>query len=121
MAKILIADDAMFMRASIKKILTEGGHEVVGEAEDGQDAVEKYAVLAPDLVMLDITMPRMDGLAALAAIVNANASAKVIMCSALGQEQKVKEAIGTGARDYVVKPFTPQKLLDAVNRALAMP
>ncbi|MHB9130782.1 MAG: response regulator [Armatimonadota bacterium] len=119
MARILIADDAMFMRVSIKKILSEGGHEVVGEADNGRDAVTLYGTTTPDLVMLDITMPEMDGLAALGEIVTINGNARVIMCTALGQDNKVREAIGRGARDYIVKPFTPAKLLDAVSRALA--
>ncbi|MHB0938361.1 MAG: response regulator [Armatimonadota bacterium] len=119
MARILIADDAGFMRALLKKTLLEGGHEVVGEAENGRIAVSLFAATQPDLVMLDITMPEMDGLSALREIKDASASARVIMCTALGQENKVKEAIGFGASDYVVKPFTPAKLLDAISRALA--
>lgn len=119
MARILIADDAGFMRALLKKTLSEAGHEVVGEAENGKVAVSLFSTVNPDLVMLDITMPEMDGLAALREIRNVSASARVIMCTALGQENKVKEAIGYGASDYVVKPFTPAKLIDAISRALA--
>lgn len=119
MARILIADDAGFMRALLKKTLQEGGHEVVGEAENGRIAVTLFSSINPDLVMLDITMPEMDGLEALREIKSASAAARVIMCTALGQENKVKEAISTGACDYVVKPFTPAKLLDAISRALA--
>lgn len=120
MARILIADDAMFMRATVKKVLTGGGHEVVGEAENGRVAVTLYSNLQPDLALLDITMPEMDGIAALGEIKRANAAAKVIMCTALGQHDRVKEALGLGALDYVVKPFTPDKLLGAVTRALSM-
>ena len=119
MARILIADDAMFMRVSIKKILVQAGYEVVAEAENGRVAVSLFGSTSPDLVMLDITMPEMDGLAALREIRSANPHARVVMCTALGQEAKVREAIEGGARDYVVKPFTPDKLLAAVERALA--
>ncbi|HEY3418694.1 MAG TPA: response regulator [Armatimonadota bacterium] len=118
MARIVIADDALFMRASIKKILTEGGHEVVAEAGNGQQAVTAYSSNKPDLVLMDITMPEMDGLAALHEIMSADDAARVVMCSALGQENKVREALELGAKDFVVKPFQPAKLLDAVRRAL---
>lgn len=119
MARILIADDAMFMRVSIKKLLSQAGHEVVGEAENGRVAVNLFGSTKPDLVMLDITMPEMDGLAALLEIRSADPNARVVMCTALGQENKVREAIDGGARDYIVKPFTPDKLLAAIQRALA--
>ncbi len=118
MARILIADDALFMRATLKKTLIGGGHEVVFEAENGAIAVAQYQTLAPELVMLDITMPEMDGIEALKQIMAANSEAKVIICSALGQENKVREAISAGARDYIVKPFNPEKLLAAVARVL---
>lgn len=118
MARILIADDALFMRATLKKALTGAGHEVVFEAENGAVAVAQFQALAPELVMLDITMPEMDGIEALKQIMQANSNARVIMCSALGQENKVREAIGAGARDYIVKPFNPEKLLSAITRAL---
>lgn len=119
MARILIADDAMFMRATIKKALTGGGHEVVGEGENGRMAVTLYGNTNPDLVLLDITMPELDGIGALGEIMKTNPSAKVVMCTALGQQDKVKEALALGARDYIVKPFTPDKLLAAVNGALS--
>lgn len=119
MARILVVDDALFMRATVKKILTSAGHEVVGEAENGAIAVKRYSECQPDLMTLDITMPEKDGIEALSDIITVYPDARVIMCSALGQENKVREAITLGARDYVVKPFTPDKLLDAIRRALA--
>ncbi|HEX2950030.1 MAG TPA: response regulator [Armatimonadota bacterium] len=118
MAKVVIADDAMFMRATVKRVLTGAGHEVVGEGENGRVAVSLYSSLQPDLVILDITMPELDGIGALGEIMSMNPAARVIMCTALGQQDKVKEALMLGARDYVVKPFTPDKLLTAVNHAL---
>ena len=106
MAKnILICDDAAFMRMMIKDILTKNGYTVVGEAENGAKAVEKYAELKPDLVLMDITMPEMDGIQALKKIKEADPSATVIMCSAMGQQAMVIESIQSGAKDFIVKPF----------------
>ena len=105
MAKILVTDDAAFMRMMVKDILTKGGHEVVGEAENGKQAVDKYKELKPDLVTMDITMPEMDGIEALKAIKAEDPNANVIMCSAMGQQAMVLEAIQAGAKDFVVKPF----------------
>lgn len=119
MARILIADDALFMRATIKKVLAVGGHEVIGEAENGRVAIEMADARQPDLILLDITMPELDGIAALTELMRRNAATRVVMCTALGQETKVREALSLGAREYVVKPFTPDKLLAAITRALA--
>jgi two-component system chemotaxis response regulator CheY len=119
MARILVADDAAFMRMMIKNILTQNGHEVVGEAENGAEAVERYAELKPDVTTMDITMPEKDGIAALKEILAADPSAKVVMCSALGQEAKVIESIRSGAKDFVVKPFQQDRVLSAVTKALA--
>lgn len=116
MARILITDDAAFMRMMVKDILTKGGHDVVGEAENGKQAVEKYKELKPDLVTMDITMPEMDGIEALKAIKAEDANAKVIMCSAMGQQAMVLEAIQNGARDFIVKPFQPDKVLDSIGK-----
>ena len=118
MARVLIADDAAFMRMMIKNILTQNGHEVVGEAENGAQAVVKYAELKPDVTTMDITMPEQDGIAALKEILAADPAAKVVMCSALGQEAKVIESIRSGARDFVVKPFQQDRVLAAVTKAL---
>jgi two-component system, chemotaxis family, chemotaxis protein CheY len=118
MARILVVDDAAFMRKMVTDALTKGGHEVVGEAGNGNEALARYQELQPDLVTLDITMPEKDGLAALADIMAADPSAKVVMCSALGQESKVLEAIKLGAKDFVVKPFQPDRVNDAVGKAL---
>ena len=119
MAKnILICDDAAFMRMMIKDILTKNGYNVVGEAENGKMAVDKYAELSPDLVLLDITMPEMDGIGALKAIKAKDANACVIMCSAMGQQAMVIEAIQSGAKDFIVKPFQAERVLEAVKKVI---
>lgn len=118
MARVLVVDDAAFMRKVLSDALTGGGHEVVGEAANGEEAVQRFQELRPDLTTLDITMPEKDGMAALKEILGIDPSARVVMCSALGQEAKVLEAIKTGARDFVVKPFQPERVLDAVAKAL---
>jgi two-component system chemotaxis response regulator CheY len=119
MARILVVDDAAFMRKMVTDALTKGGHEVIGEAGNGEEAVQQYQSLKPDLTTLDITMPEKDGLSALKDIMALDPSAKVIMCSALGQESKVLESIKLGAKDFVVKPFQADRVLDAVGKALA--
>ena len=119
MAKsILICDDAAFMRVMIKDILTKNGYEVAGEAENGLKAVEKYNETKPDLVMMDITMPEMDGIQALKKIKEADAGANVIMCSAMGQQAMVIEAIQSGAKDFIVKPFQAERVLEAVKKVV---
>lgn len=118
MANILVVDDAAFMRMMVKDILTKGGYNVVGEAENGKIAVEKYKELKPDLVTLDITMPEMDGLEALKAIKAEDANATVIMCSAMGQQAMVIESIQSGAKDFIVKPFQADRVLEAVKKAI---
>ena len=119
MAKnILVVDDAAFMRMMIKDILTKDGFNVVGEAENGQIAVQKYKELNPDLVTMDITMPEMDGIQALKSIRETNPNAKVVMCSAMGQQAMVIEAIQAGAKDFIVKPFQTNRVLEAVSKAL---
>ena len=119
MARVLVVDDAAFMRKMVSDALTKGGHEVVGEAGNGVEAISQFQALKPDLMTLDITMPEKDGLTALADIMAADPSAKVVMCSALGQESKVLEAIKLGAKDFVVKPFQPDRVIEAVGKALA--
>ncbi len=119
MAKnILVCDDAAFMRMMIKDILTKNGYNVVGEAENGKKAVERYNELKPDLVLMDITMPEMDGIQALKAIKQLDAGACVIMCSAMGQQAMVIEAIQSGAKDFIVKPFQAERVLEAVKKVL---
>ena len=118
MARVLVVDDAAFMRKLLSDALASGGHEVVGEAGNGAEAVDRFCELKPELTTLDITMPQKDGLAALADIMAIDPSAKVVMCSALGQEGKVLEAVKLGARDFVVKPFQPARVLEAVSKAL---
>lgn len=119
MPSVLIADDAAFMRMMIKNILTEAGYDIVGEAENGAVAVTKYAELKPDLTTMDITMPEMDGLAALKEIRAGDPSARVVMCSAMGQQSMVIESIQAGAKDFIVKPFQPDRVLEAIQKALA--
>jgi len=119
MARVLVVDDAAFMRKMVSDALIKGGHDVVGEAGNGVEAIARFQELRPDLMTLDITMPEKDGLAALADIMAADPAAKVVMCSALGQESKVLEAIKLGAKDFVVKPFQPDRVIDAVGKALA--
>lgn len=116
--KVLIVDDAAFMRMMIKDILSKNGFEVVGEAENGAKAVEKYQELRPDLTTMDITMPEMDGISAVKEIKKLDPAAKVIMCSAMGQQAMVIEAIQSGARDFIVKPFQPDRVLEAVRKAV---
>jgi two-component system chemotaxis response regulator CheY len=119
MARVLVVDDAAFMRKLLTDALTNGGHEVVGEAGNGIEAVARWQELRPELTTLDITMPEKDGLTALAEIMAIDPSAKIIMCSALGQEGKVLEAVKLGAKDFVVKPFQPPRVLEAVDKALS--
>lgn len=109
--RVLIVDDALFIRTTLKKMLEQNGYDVVGEAENGLEAVLKYNELKPDLVTMDITMPRMDGLTALKAIKKTNPSAKVVMITALGKEDTVKEAILAGASGFIVKPFVEEQVL----------
>jgi two-component system chemotaxis response regulator CheY len=119
MANILIVDDAAFMRMMIKDILIKGGHEVVGEAVNGLEAIDQYGKLKPDLLTMDITMPEMDGIEALKRIKTDDPKAKVIMCSAMGQQGMVVQAIQAGAKDFVVKPFQSDRVLEAIAKALA--
>ena len=116
--QVLIVDDASFMRMMIKDILTKNGYEVVGEAENGNKALEKYKELKPDLVLMDITMPEVDGISALKNIRKEDGNAKVVMCSAMGQQNMVIEAIQSGARDFIVKPFQADRVLEAVKKVI---
>ena len=115
---VLICDDAIFMRTMLGDILSQAGFEIVGEAETGAQAVQKYRELRPDLVTMDIVMPDMGGIDAVRAITESDPSARVLMCSAMGQQALVVEAIQAGARDFVVKPFQPSRVLEAVQRVL---
>jgi two-component system chemotaxis response regulator CheY len=118
MARVLVVDDAAFMRKMVSDALSGGGHEIVGEAANGSEAVQRFQELRPDVMTLDITMPEKDGLAALKEIIAVDPGAKVIMCSALGQESKVLESIKLGAKDFVVKPFQAERVLSAIEKAL---
>ncbi|MBB5336567.1 response regulator [Pectinatus brassicae] len=116
--KVLVVDDAAFMRMMVKDILSKNGYEIVGEAENGAVALAKYQELKPDLVTMDITMPEMDGITAVKEIKKTNPDAKIIMCSAMGQQAMVIEAIQAGARDFIVKPFQPERVLEAVRKVV---
>jgi len=119
MGKILLVDDAAFLRALLREIVESDGHTVVAEAADGADAIEKYRAYRPDLVILDISMPEMGGMSALKAIMNENPRARVVMCSALGTRHLIVEAIRLGAIDFILKPFRTERVLEAVRRALS--
>jgi two-component system chemotaxis response regulator CheY len=115
---VLVCDDAIFMRTMISDILSQAGYEVVGEAETGVEAIEKYKQLKPDLVTMDIVMPDLGGIEAVREIMKFDTAARILMCSAMGQQALVVEAIQAGARDFVVKPFQPSRVLEAVQRVL---
>jgi two-component system chemotaxis response regulator CheY len=115
---VLVCDDAIFMRTMISDILAQAGYEIVGEAETGVQAIERYKQLKPDLVTMDIVMPDLGGIEAVREIVKFDPAARILMCSAMGQQALVVEAIQAGARDFVVKPFQPSRVLEAVQRVL---
>ncbi len=115
---VLVCDDAIFMRTMIADILQQSGFEVIGEAETGVQAIEKYQQLQPDLVTMDIVMPDMGGIDAVREITKFDPNARILMCSAMGQQALVVEAIQAGAKDFVVKPFQPSRVLEAVQRVL---
>jgi two-component system chemotaxis response regulator CheY len=116
--RILLVDDAAFMRAMLKDILSKNGFDVVGEGEDGIKGIEKYKELRPDLVIMDITMPNMDGITAVKEIKKLDKAANIIMCSAMGQQAMVLESIKSGAKDFIVKPFKPDVVISAVTKVL---
>ena len=118
MTRVLIADDASFMRQMIRDIIEPEGFEVVGEASDGVEVVDKFKELHPDMVMMDIVMPKRSGIDAVKGIVAMDPSARVVMCSALGQETLVMEAIQAGAKDFIVKPFKPESVVATLRKAL---
>ena len=118
MARIMVADDASFMRQMIREIVEGEGHEVVGEAADGDEAVETYKQVQPELVMMDIVMPRRSGIDSVKAILKLDPKARVVMCSALGQETLVAEAMDAGALDFIVKPFKPESVLATVKKVI---
>ena len=115
---ILVVDDASFMRMMVKDVLTKNGFDVVGEAENGIKALEKFKELSPELVIMDITMPEMDGIQAVKEIKKIDANAKIVMCSAMGQQAMVIEAIQAGAKDFIVKPFQADRVIEAVKKVL---
>ena len=113
---VLIVDDAAFMRIKLKDILEKNNYEVVGEAQNGIEAIEKYKELSPDIVTMDITMPEMDGVEALKEIKALDADAKILMCSAMGQQSMVMDAIRAGAVDFIVKPFDTERVIHALDK-----
>jgi len=118
MARILIIDDAKFMRMTLSNIIKNANHEIIAEGENGNQAIELYNEFQPDLVIMDITMPEMSGIDAVKMIKRTSPDAKIIMCSAMGQQKMVVEAIEAGAKDFIVKPFDEQRVMDAINRVL---
>ncbi len=120
MKKVLIVDDAAFMRIAIRRILEQTGFEVIGEAENGADGVKKYKELRPEIVTMDITMPEMDGIEALKAIRSIDPGASVVMVSAMGQESLVREAVVGGARSFIVKPFNEEHVISVMTKIAAM-
>ena len=116
--RVLVVDDAVVMRMMIKGILSKNGYEVVGEAQNGAEAVEKYLALSPDLVTMDMVMPEMDGISAVKQIVAHDPLAKVVMCTSMGQQALVVEAIQAGAKSFVTKPFQPPKILETIEKVL---
>ena len=119
MANVLVVDDAAFMRMSIKKILEANGHTMIGEAADGAEAIQKFVTLKPDVTLLDITMPEMSGIEALKRIKEHDPNAKIIICSAMGQQATVAQAIQYGAKDFVLKPFEDSRLIAALEQVLS--
>jgi two-component system chemotaxis response regulator CheY len=117
-ARLMIVDDTLFMRRMLRDLLTSHEYDVVAEARNGREAVENYRQNQPDLVIMDITMPEMDGIEAARAILQEHPKARIVMCSALGQNEPVMEALKAGARDFVLKPFLPEKVLEAVQKVL---
>lgn len=117
--RVLVVDDTAFMRLTLRRTLERFGHEVVGEAADGEEAVQLYQELRPDLVTMDITMPKMDGITAIREIMKMDPQARIIVCSALGQKNMVIEALTAGAKDYLVKPFQPERVLEALEKLQA--
>jgi len=118
MASVLIVDDTLFMRASIKQMLEANGHSVAGEASNGVEAIERFAAVKPDVILMDITMPDMDGLEALRRIKEIDKNAKVVMCTAMGQQAMVAKAVELGAQQFIVKPFQADRLLAAINSVM---
>ncbi len=117
--RVLIVDDAVVMRMMIKGILSKNGYEIVGEAQNGVEAVEKYRSLIPDLVTMDMVMPEMDGITAVKQIVAGDPNARIIMCTSMGQQALVVEAIQAGAKSFITKPFQPPKILETIQKVLA--
>lgn len=116
--KVLVVDDAIFMRKMIAEILVENSMDVIGEADNGSSAVERYKELKPDLVTMDIIMPEMNGIDAVRQIIAIDSQAKIVMCSALGQQALVQEAITAGAKDFLIKPFNPSRVVEVVNKIM---
>ncbi len=114
--RVLVTDDTAFMRMTLRNVLEKNGYEVIGEAADGEEAVALYAELRPDVVTMDITMPKMDGITAIKKILEMDPNAKVIVCSAMGQKPMVIEALNAGAKDFLVKPFQPERIIEALSK-----
>ncbi len=120
MAKILIADDAQFMRLLLSRVLRENGHSIIGDAQNGEEVVEMYAKLRPDLVTMDVVMPKMNGLEATRKIISFDSGARIVVITALGQEAVAFEAVKAGAKNFIVKPFKKEEVFTAVQKSLAL-
>ncbi|WP_438348766.1 response regulator [Paenibacillus sp. FA6] len=118
MANIIVVDDSLFMRMILKEIISNMGHTVIAEAEDGYEAILKYSELRPDLVTMDINMPRMSGVSALKEIIKVDPKANILICSALGQQSMITEAIRAGAKDFIVKPIEESRVIEAIHKIL---
>ena len=116
--KVLIVDDAAFMRMIIRDVISKNGYQVVAEAENGAEAVDLYSEHVPDLVIMDITMPQMDGIEAVRQIMKNDSSARIVMCSAMGQQSMVIESIKAGAKDFIVKPFQAERIVEALRKVM---
>lgn len=114
--RVLITDDTAFMRMTLRNVLEKNGYEIVGEAEDGYQAVEQYMLSKPDLVTMDITMPNMDGITAIKKIMEKDPEARIVVVSAMGQKALVIEALNSGAKDFIVKPFQPDRIVEALQK-----
>lgn len=119
MAKFMIVDDAAFMRSFLSNIILESGHEVIAEASNGQEAVQMFKRVRPDIITMDITMPDMDGISAIKHILNLDPKAKIIMCSAMGQQKMVLDAIAAGAKDFIIKPFQKDRVMESITNILS--
>jgi len=118
MARVLLVDDLRFIKIIEKKILEENGHQIIGDAQNGREAIKLYMELKPDVVLMDITMPELNGIEALKEIIALDPHAKVIICSAISHEKSLYQAVKEGAKEYIIKPFSTERLISTINKVL---